>query len=558
MRPRSLQQEEELIRNANDKKNSDWKEYQQTLIEYELFLRQNAFNDFKPQRKDLNEYVVIHYTAYIEGAIRKIENEWGLLPNGKEVCFVDSINKLMHPPYRFNEKEFMPHLSSEALFEAIVKRYSLSFIVNKSTISNLNMVLKIPNFCEKVCNDKQNTFSDEDVIQLINATKDYRNSEYKDCTKHEKQRIERLNRLVIEEMFSQLTPRSSLRGALRPSNMTIKMIISKVVPRSIIDEIIRNSRIIKGKDIIRVKYDGDSIKSVTTLAYKSAFRNDSFKAPQCIERFCEKVREKFSYISLNVPCNTIDWLNKLLEQPVFYKSVMEKYPDILSDPKIKELTDEIEKHQGKDLSQKIHFQIKKRNRLLLETIVSETPSSLRERTTVLPQQHIVIYEKDNNGNKVLDEETERYLIKKLIIPKDPSKCSVLIDDDEEIAKYGNRHLNKLTYQDMDKLEKIEEQAIFLSALDAMDKQNKCILKYGLVYYKQYYDEEYRTHAEIATTLDLSRSYISKMLLLSIKDSAINQLLSKIIKISKDKGMSSEEIREMILRNRIVIKRGEIL
>ena len=127
----------------------------------------------------------------------------------------------------FSGSDFKEPLSVEDLCAAIdADNYPLCLNSERDTISKLNAILMVPNFYEMVCSRTGrdvNVFS-KDTQALIIKTSDYRNGkDFSRLTDDEQNRIRMLNRLLLEDVYMNLTPKYLARASkmiyLRPDDM---------------------------------------------------------------------------------------------------------------------------------------------------------------------------------------------------------------------------------------------------------------------------------------------------------------------------------------------------
>lgn len=107
----------------------------------------------------------------------------------------------------FFEDEFKPPLDIEKLCTAIIgDNYNVSLNVPLDTLDGLNELLEISNFYEIVYAKKPD-ISLKDITKLIDNTKPYRNTAFTCLKTKEQKNIVRLNRILLETIYPQDTPK---------------------------------------------------------------------------------------------------------------------------------------------------------------------------------------------------------------------------------------------------------------------------------------------------------------------------------------------------------------
>lgn len=127
----------------------------------------------------------------------------------------------------FYEEEFGKPFKVEDLYNE-VKGKDYDGVPLKDTdkkLDNLNKLLEIPNFYDKLCqkeNKKGKDFS-KDVQYLDDGTQEYRKKNYSELSEEKKRDIRRLNRLVLEEIFPEKCPKDkfSFEEAKRRRNIIL-------------------------------------------------------------------------------------------------------------------------------------------------------------------------------------------------------------------------------------------------------------------------------------------------------------------------------------------------
>lgn len=135
----------------------------------------------------------------------------GLL-TGKISCSLKTLTPLIIPDsmyhYDFCEWEFTQSLTVNGLCKAINSAISgLSLEATSDTINRLNELLKVPKLYD-ITKKADRNFS-KDVMGWIDKTKTYRDKDFTILNDDEKCAIKILNRLIIEELFPNETPKSN-------------------------------------------------------------------------------------------------------------------------------------------------------------------------------------------------------------------------------------------------------------------------------------------------------------------------------------------------------------
>lgn len=106
----------------------------------------------------------------------------------------------------FSVNEFKPPLTIDKLCKAIVDdNYNISIQAPINTINWLNELLKVPNFYDILHVKKTNINFPQNITNLADKTKDYRNKNFSDLSKDKRNKIKRLNRFLLEETYPQAT-----------------------------------------------------------------------------------------------------------------------------------------------------------------------------------------------------------------------------------------------------------------------------------------------------------------------------------------------------------------
>jgi hypothetical protein len=148
--------------------------------------------------------------------LKEKSDEW--VSNGRsERGLLDEVELLKGEQYLnilgsyFSVDEFKQPLTIEKLCKAINDdNYTIPPIKpNINTIEWLNDFLSIPDFYDILHSKKPNiSFAKNNIVVLADKTKGYRNKSLSNLNNDEKINIRRLNRLLLEETYSQETPKS--------------------------------------------------------------------------------------------------------------------------------------------------------------------------------------------------------------------------------------------------------------------------------------------------------------------------------------------------------------
>lgn len=131
---------------------------------------------------------------------------WCIKPRIKEAIFED-IGRA-NVPFYFFQDEFKRPLTKKRLYQAIIDdAYNIPLNGTAGIILWLNTLLEVPNFYDILCLKKRNTTYSTSVIDLIKQTSTYRCKEFETLTNEEKRNIIKLNRLLLQETYPQVTPK---------------------------------------------------------------------------------------------------------------------------------------------------------------------------------------------------------------------------------------------------------------------------------------------------------------------------------------------------------------
>lgn len=112
----------------------------------------------------------------------------------------------------FSKDEFKPPLAIEILCKVIVNdNDSINLNSAKGTIDWLNELLMKPDFYDTLRDKKPVKGFSRDIMDLVDITKNYRNVRFSDLKDEMPNYIKRLNRLLLEETYSQEIPKSLLQ-----------------------------------------------------------------------------------------------------------------------------------------------------------------------------------------------------------------------------------------------------------------------------------------------------------------------------------------------------------
>lgn len=175
----------------------------------------------------------------------------------------------------FFRDEFIPSIFVAKLCKKINKDVNnLHLDASENTINWLNELLSIPKLFDILPRKKLNI---KIKIQAY-ETEGYRNKSYSNLGLDEQKNIKRLNRLLLEEIYSEYTPKIHER---------------------------KTYAYLKGAS--------------------SEFSLDEFgRFP--VRELCKKINN-VNNLHLDAPKNTINWLNELLRYPGLYDNLLEKNPD---------------------------------------------------------------------------------------------------------------------------------------------------------------------------------------------------------------------------------------
>ncbi len=112
--------------------------------------------------------------------------------------------------FDFSTEEFKDSFTVEELCNAIEEDgYSLAIVTYGNTIDWLNDLLTITDLYERIFEKKQELSPSNDLHVLAEKTKGYRSKYFLHLTKREQNLIKHLNRLLIEECYLDIVPKSS-------------------------------------------------------------------------------------------------------------------------------------------------------------------------------------------------------------------------------------------------------------------------------------------------------------------------------------------------------------
>lgn len=124
-------------------------------------------------------------------------------------CFMitsmSEMEKVLNPLSDFLVDEFTKHLTIEKLCKAIVDdNYDISISGFDNAIDWLNKILQIPNFYDILLAKKRKINLSEGIADVSN----YGNRDFSNLSNNEKNLVQRLNRLLLEEIYPHETPKS--------------------------------------------------------------------------------------------------------------------------------------------------------------------------------------------------------------------------------------------------------------------------------------------------------------------------------------------------------------
>ncbi len=125
----------------------------------------------------------------------------------------------------FQEDEFVPPLTIEILCNEISKKlFRVTVQEPINTIARLNELLMIPNLYDTLLVKRPGVGFPKSINDLVDKTKGYRNKDFHNLSTDEQRYIKRLNRLLLEEIY----PNESPKG-LNPKIFTSQDKIQKVL-----------------------------------------------------------------------------------------------------------------------------------------------------------------------------------------------------------------------------------------------------------------------------------------------------------------------------------------
>ena len=116
----------------------------------------------------------------------------------------------------FVAEEFKGALTVDKLCKAIkAEGYKLSINAPENTLAWLNEILKTPDFFDKVLEKKEIVFYTPEIKKFSDLTNRYHAKKFEKLTEEEQNNIKRLNRFIIENIYSQEAPKSQYIIAVR-------------------------------------------------------------------------------------------------------------------------------------------------------------------------------------------------------------------------------------------------------------------------------------------------------------------------------------------------------
>ena len=117
-----------------------------------------------------------------------------------------------HISFEFNKNEFGSSFSILDILQAIKVRNIRVDTKSKKdeiNINELNRILRIPNLYDSIISKKMRDRLSTEIINLEKYTKEIRQKKYHQLEDYQKNQLTRLNRLILEELFPEIVPKSS-------------------------------------------------------------------------------------------------------------------------------------------------------------------------------------------------------------------------------------------------------------------------------------------------------------------------------------------------------------
>ncbi len=116
----------------------------------------------------------------------------------------------------FVAQEFKRALNVDKLCKAIKEDgYKLSIKAPENTLAWLNEILKVPDFFDKVLENKEIVMYTPELKRFVHLTNRYRSKGFGNLSEEEQEDIKRLNRLTIESIYAQESPKAQYIIAVR-------------------------------------------------------------------------------------------------------------------------------------------------------------------------------------------------------------------------------------------------------------------------------------------------------------------------------------------------------
>lgn len=117
-------------------------------------------------------------------------------------------------PSDFAQNEFAGQLTAEGLCLAIKSdEYGISLKIENNNLDALNELLQIPDFFDKVTTKKKDIHLSIAIKKLIMITDPHRKTSFAELNPDTQKRVKRLNRFLLEIVYSGITPKLKLEIA---------------------------------------------------------------------------------------------------------------------------------------------------------------------------------------------------------------------------------------------------------------------------------------------------------------------------------------------------------
>ncbi len=397
---KSRDEEKELILNASGKEKTKRKEYEKELNEYELQLRKKGFDELSPtlkvDKKHLFDYFFYHYEKDVR---KKVERNLRIYnsPDLIDACVTGILYELTSGPYKFIEEEFIPpSLSSDNLLNLILSsKYSFNCGDSKTTIGKLNKLLETPDLYDQIIKKIKISFSEE-IERLVRLTKEYHRQKCYEIIRHHIRNCQ--ERRVTEEDIGQ------------QYNETMNTITIPTVSTDTTDEYLRE----KYNERIFVCSECDYSFCVTEQKYNELIPSQQVVVKILNRKILEEAYPDQTPKSIKraplSPDNGIPIRGQI-------KNVCETY-----------IKDEICNISIFIRGEDIIDYIEQYGRIISVTLLDGSK-------TKIPQHAKGEYEKDINGNVIIDGKINKQKIKNITFTYDPSvgvtTIDAAIDEDSE-------------------------------------------------------------------------------------------------------------------------------